>query len=101
MPEPRKRARNNSAISTIVEIRVVPRSSKVVISREGTAIYKIRLTSPPVEGAANNQLLRILAQKLLIPGRDIQIVSGEKGRRKRIQVQGLNLEQISQRLAEE
>lgn len=50
---------------------------------------KIRLTAPPVEGAANDALLRFLAQWLKVPRRQISLVSGPGSRRKVVEVDGL------------
>ena len=75
--------------SCIINIRVVPRSSKVNIEALGHDQYKIKLTSPPVEGEANEQLVRVLAAKLSIPLNQIEIVSGAKSRLKRVRISGV------------
>ncbi len=101
MAEPRKAARNSSDHQsyTVIVIRAVPRSSKISISQEGPAEFKVRITSPPVDGAANAQLLKILSDKLSLPVRSIQLISGETGRLKRLKIEGLDLQQITERLA--
>jgi uncharacterized protein (TIGR00251 family) len=78
MAELKKPARSNSGV--FITIRVVPRSSRVSITQESQTQYKIRLTSAPVEGAANRQLIKILSEKLSLPARSIQITHGETGR---------------------
>jgi uncharacterized protein (TIGR00251 family) len=75
--------------SCVINIRVVPRSSKVTIEALGHDQYKIKLTSPPVEGEANEQLVRVLAAKLSIPLNQIEIVSGAKSRLKRVRISGV------------
>jgi uncharacterized protein len=101
MAEPRKEGRNNAALrsATVIVVRVVPRSSKVAISQDGPSSFKVRLTSPPVDGAANAQLLKILSEKLSLPVRLIRLISGEKAQTKRIGIEGLNLDQIAERLS--
>ena len=52
------------------------------------------MAAPPVEGAANDALIAFFADALHIPRRAIQIVSGERGRRKRVAIAGVTAEQI-------
>jgi uncharacterized protein len=102
MAKPRKAAQNNleSAHSTVIVVRAVPRSSKISITRENTNQFKIRLTSAPVDGAANAQLRKVLCEKLSLPLRNVHLISGETGRLKRLQIEGLSLEKIIELLAE-
>jgi hypothetical protein len=58
-----------------------------VVGRYGDAI-KIRLQAPPVDGAANEELVRFLAERLGVPRSAVRIVSGESGRRKRVEITG-------------
>jgi uncharacterized protein (TIGR00251 family) len=57
------------------------------VGRYGDAI-KIRLQAPPVDGAANAELIRFLAQRLGLPRSAVRIVSGETGRRKHLEITG-------------
>ena len=101
MAEPRKGARNNSDLrfATMIVVRVIPRCSKIAISQDGPSSFKIRLTAAPVDGAANAQLLKILSDKLSLPLRQIRLISGENSRIKRVQIEGLDLAQITKRLS--
>jgi uncharacterized protein YggU (UPF0235/DUF167 family) len=54
----------------------------------------IRVAAPPVEGAANDVLIAYFAEALRIPKRAIQIVSGDRGRLKRVAIAGVTAEQI-------
>ena len=54
----------------------------------GSAV-KIRLQSPPVDGAANDELVHFLADLLGTSRRSVEIVSGHASRRKRIRIKGL------------
>jgi len=63
---------------------VQPRSSKnEIVGRHGDAL-KIKLTAPPVEGAANSLCVKFLAKCIGVPRSSIEIVSGHTGRNKRI-----------------
>jgi uncharacterized protein (TIGR00251 family) len=66
-------------------------------SVQGEAL-EIRLAAPPVEGAANTELLAVLARALAVPVRDLQLVQGAKGRLKRVRIQGLSPEEVRERL---
>jgi hypothetical protein len=68
---------------------VQPRAKRSeVVGRHGAAI-KIRLAAPPVDGAANEELVRFLAEQLQVPQRAIAIVSGATGRAKRVTIDGM------------
>jgi uncharacterized protein (TIGR00251 family) len=70
----------------VLKIFVLPRSSKNMLAgRHGDAL-KIKLTAPPVEGAANKMCLTFLAQRLGLPKSSLEIVSGHTGRTKLILV---------------
>ncbi len=78
----------------IFTVRVVPRSSTTEIVGEYDGAIKVKLKSPPVDGAANDELIRFLSKLLAIPRSNIEIISGQASRTKRIQVMGATPEQI-------
>jgi uncharacterized protein (TIGR00251 family) len=55
----------------------------------GTAL-KVRLHSPPVDGAANEELISFLAEALGVPRRAVRIVSGQSSRTKTVEVEGVS-----------
>jgi uncharacterized protein (TIGR00251 family) len=55
---------------------------------------KIRLTAPPVEGAANEALIRHLAEALSISRSQVEIVAGHTSRDKRIRISGVSEEEL-------
>jgi hypothetical protein len=55
---------------------------------------KIRIKAPPVEGAANKELIRFLAEHLAVPRASIELLSGAGTRQKRIAIQGLSAHEI-------
>ena len=69
---------------THLTVRVIPRSSKPGIAgiREGALL--VRLQSPPVEGAANDELIRVMAEAFGAARRDVEIVVGERSKLKRV-----------------
>jgi uncharacterized protein len=76
--------KNTNGITITVFIQ--PRSSKNMISGLHNNALKIKLTSPPVDGAANKMCIQYLAKCLQVPKSAIEIVSGHKSRTKRLLV---------------
>lgn len=75
----------------IIQVKVIPRSSKKEIAGvEGNTI-KIKLTAPPVEGAANEQLIELLSGTLGIKKGNIEIVKGDSSKYKTVKIKGVNL----------
>ena len=71
-------------------VHVQPRAKKTEIAgRHGDAI-RIRLAAPPVDGAANEELVRFLAETLGVPRAAVTITAGLTSRRKRIAVDGVD-----------
>jgi uncharacterized protein (TIGR00251 family) len=76
--------------STVIAIRVIPRSPRSrVDGLRGDAVL-IRLAAPPVDGAANEALVAYLSDALGLPRRNITIVSGETSRDKRVRIEGID-----------
>ena len=72
----------------ILTVRVIPRSSKPGIAVEADGSVKVRLQSPPVDGAANVELVEVLARAFDLPRRAVTIVGGAHSRTKRVQLDG-------------
>ena len=70
-------------------VKVLPRSSKTEITGVVEGALRIKLTAPPVEGAANKALVEFLAKRLSVAKSKITILSGETGRNKTVSVSGL------------
>jgi len=69
-------------------VHVQPRAAQTeVVGMHGDAV-KIRLKAPPVDGAANEELVRFLAERLGVARADVSLVSGETARAKRLRVTG-------------
>jgi uncharacterized protein (TIGR00251 family) len=81
-----------------LEIRVIPRAGRSGFAGLRDGALLVRLAAAPVDGAANDELIALLAKTLRIPKRDITIVSGERSRSKRIRIAGLDREQALAKL---
>ncbi len=74
---------------TAVPFYVQPRASKTeVVGRHGNAI-KIRVKAPPVNGAANEELIRFLAKRFKVSRKSVEVVSGLSSRHKQIAIEGV------------
>jgi hypothetical protein len=71
----------------IVHVRPRAKRSEVA-GRHGDAI-KVRLAAPPVDGAANDELVRFLAEALGVPRRAVRLTAGLTSRRKTVEIEGL------------
>jgi len=75
-----------------------PRASRTEIAGSHGDALKIRLAAPPVEGAANAELVSFLAKKLGLAKSAVRLAKGERGRQKLVEVEGLDREQFVSRL---
>lgn len=80
-----------------LRVRVIPRSRRNAIDWEQGTL-KVRLTAPPVDGAANEALIALLAERLGLPKRSISILSGTTGRQKIVEIVGMTEEEVEERL---
>lgn len=80
--------------SATLSVRVVPRSSKEGVAGFEGGVLRIRLNAPPVEGKANEALVRFLAKAVGVPGSRVTLVKGEKGRNKIVRVDGITREAL-------
>ena len=73
----------------ILTVHIQPKASTTeCVGIHGNAI-KIRVAAPPVDGAANEKLIRFLARALSLPLAAVHIESGISGRRKRVRLSGV------------
>ncbi|HYQ47989.1 MAG TPA: DUF167 domain-containing protein [Thermodesulfovibrionales bacterium] len=73
-----------------LDVKVEPRSSRKGISgvMDGH-IVKVKLTAPPVEGSANEQLIEVLAEELGIKRSQVRVIRGHTSKRKIVEITGL------------
>jgi uncharacterized protein (TIGR00251 family) len=87
-----------TATGVRIRLHVQPRASRSELAgRHGDAI-KVRLTAPPVDGAANEALLQFLAVRLQVPRSALSLVSGGSGRSKVVAIEAISPEDASRRL---
>lgn len=79
----------------IFAVRVVPRAARTQIAGEHDGALKVRVAAPPVEGAANEELVRFLARHFGVPARDVEIVAGHSSKTKRVRLRGVTSEQLA------
>lgn len=82
-----------------VRLLIQPRASRTeVVGVHGDAL-RIRLAAPPVDGAANEALIRFLAERTGVPRSALRLVTGAGGRRKVVEWTGVVAAQVAARLA--
>ncbi len=70
----------------LFDVRVVPRASKSEVAGEHDGALRVRVAAPPVEGAANEELVRTLARALGVAPRAVEVVGGLSSKNKRVRV---------------
>jgi len=81
-----------------LEVKVQPRSAKNQVCGEVEGCLKLKITAPPVDGEANQALVKFLAGWLKVPRQDIVILRGESSHRKLIEIRGVSEEELRSRL---
>ena len=70
-------------------LHVQPRASRTELAGLHGDAIKVRLAAPPVDGAANAELVRFLAERLNVPRGSVTIAAGHTGRRKTVRIDGI------------
>lgn len=79
-------------------LHITPRARTTAVAGAHGDAIKIHVAAPPVDGAANAELVRFLAKRLGVPRGAVAIVSGAGGRRKTVEIAGLATEAASRTL---
>ena len=79
-------------------VRVVPRASRSEIAGEPNGALRVRIAAPPVDGAANRELMRLLAKNFHLPPSAIEIVSGDSAKNKVVRLHGADAGRLEQLL---
>jgi len=95
-PEPQLYTITENGI--VLNLHIQPRASKNQVCGVQDNALKIRLTSPPVDGAANKLCREFLADLLDLPKSAVEIISGETSRHKRVRITSGNPDQTRQQL---
>jgi len=80
-------------------VRVIPRASASKIAGVRNHALLVRLSAPPVEGAANEALAELLSATFAVPRRAVTLLSGQRGRLKRVAIAGRTLAEVREVLA--
>ncbi len=88
-------AKAPAAQTARLTVRLTPRGGRDAIDgwirdADGAPCLKVRVSSPPVEGAANEALERLIATTLKVPSRAVRIVAGHQARVKRLEIDGVD-----------
>jgi uncharacterized protein len=87
-------------VSSRLQLRVAPgASSPGIVGRYGTA-WKVRVAQAPEDGKANAAVVRLLADTLALPVRDVEIVSGHASRDKTVTLAGIDQAETERRLTQ-
>jgi uncharacterized protein (TIGR00251 family) len=81
-----------------LRVRVQPRASREALGGEREGALVVRLTAPPVDGAANEALVRVLGKALGVAPSAVRVVAGTTGRNKVVAVAGLDAATARERL---
>lgn len=82
----------------LIAVRVVPRAARAGLAGTRDDALLVRLNAAPVEGAANAELIEVLADALGVPKRAVSITVGERSRRKTVLVRGLSADDIASKI---
>ena len=77
-------------------VRIVARASRSEIAGEYNGALRIRIAAPPVEGAANRELIRLLAKIFKLPQNAVEIVSGAASKSKIVHIAGADSARLEQ-----
>jgi uncharacterized protein (TIGR00251 family) len=83
----------------ILDVLVVPRASRDRFGPLHGDRIKVSVTSPPVDGAANEALIAVVARALGRSRREVEVIAGHTSRRKRLRVHGATRSEVEGALA--
>ncbi len=82
-----------------IQVKVIPRAGRTAIAGTRNGALLVRLAAAPVDGAANDALIALLADTFDVPKRHVSLVSGQRAKSKRVQAVGLTVGTATARLA--
>lgn len=86
-------------VTLLIEIKVIPNASRFRWKLDPSGRLVAYITSPPVDGKANKELVDRLSEALSIPKRSVMVAYGETGRLKKISLEGiLSFDEVLARL---
>jgi uncharacterized protein (TIGR00251 family) len=82
----------------VLRVRVQPRAARAALTGWRDDVLVIRVTAPPVNGAANAAVRAVLAEALEVAPSMVRVLRGERGRDKLVRIEGLTMIQARARL---
>ena len=82
-----------------IDLRVIPGAAKDAIAGVYDGALKVRVSAPPERGKANKAVIRLLSRALGLPERDVSITSGETSQNKTVEIAGLSMDEVADRIA--
>jgi len=76
--------------SLIFSVRVLPKSSKSEIVGEIEGSLKVKIKSPPVDGAANAELIKVLSKFFNVSKSAVEIIGGQTSKNKQVKITGIS-----------
>jgi uncharacterized protein (TIGR00251 family) len=77
-------------------VRVVPRASRSQVDGEYNGALRVRISAPPVDGAANKELVRVLARCFRVRLNAVEILSGLTSKNKVVRLEGADAARLEQ-----
>ncbi len=77
------------------DVQVSPHASRTGIAGEQEGAIKVRVTAPPVEGAANEACIKLLASELGLKKSQMEIFSGLKSRKKTVMIKNISKSELA------
>ena len=88
-----------AALSTRVRVRVSPGARRGGVAGRVGEVWKLRVTAPAEGGRANDAVVRLLADAVDVPRRQVALVSGHTAREKVVELAGVEAAEVERRLA--
>jgi uncharacterized protein len=82
-----------------IELAVTPRAAADRVGPYRDGVLRVRVTRPPADGEANRAVLRLVARAIHLPVSRLTLAAGERARRKRVTVEGIDATELGRRLA--
>lgn len=79
----------------VIDVRVIPRAGRSALAGTRDDAVLVRLGAAPVDGAANAELVDVLAAAFSVPRRQVSLVSGDRSRHKRVRITGVTASQVA------
>ena len=77
-------------------VRIVPRASRSEFAGEQSGALRVRVAAAPIEGAANQELIKLLAKTFKLPQKAVEIVAGAASKNKIVRIQGADATRLQQ-----